>query len=82
MVCVISATLWIVLFATLLSAGAVIGALVTLLVRGRCTGHSRLTYAQQSFSVVTSGTVLTAEVGSPASPGLATQTCPVTRPRG
>jgi hypothetical protein len=65
-------TLWIVLFGSVLSAGVVIGALATVVIYGLGrTGHGRLTVGYRSFSVVTSGTTLTLEAGSPASSGLA-----------
>ena len=71
---VIPVTLWIVLFVGVLSAGAIIGALATALVYGRGrVGHGRLAYRQESFSLVTSVTTLTAEAGGPAAPGLAAQ---------
>jgi hypothetical protein len=63
---------WIVLFGAVLTAGAVIGALATVLIHGLGgTGHGRLTVGYRSFSLVTSETVLTMEVDSPASHGLA-----------
>jgi hypothetical protein len=69
---VIPVTLWIVLFGAALSAGAVIGALATVVIYGLSrTGHGRLTVGHQSFSLVASGTTLTMEAGSSASRGLA-----------
>jgi hypothetical protein len=69
---VIPMTLWIVLFGSVLSAGVVIGALATVVIYGLGrTGYGRLTVGHQSFSLVTSGTTLTMEAGSPASSGLA-----------
>jgi hypothetical protein len=69
---VIPVTLWFVLFGAVLSAGAAIGALATVVICGLSrTGHGRLTVGYRSFSVVTSETTLTLEAGSPASSGLA-----------
>jgi len=77
--CVIPVTLWIVLFGAVLSAGAVIGALATVLIHGLGgTGYGRLTVGRQSFSLVTSGTIVTMEVGDPASRGLAQARPPIT----
>jgi hypothetical protein len=71
---VIPVTLWTVLFVGALSAGAIIGALAMALVYGRGrAGHGRLAYRQESFSVVTSVTTVTAEMGRPTSRDLATQ---------
>ena len=67
----IPVTLWIVLFGAVLSAGAVIGALATIVIHGLGgTGYGRLTVGRRSFSLVTSGTIVTMEVGDPASHGL------------
>jgi hypothetical protein len=69
---VIPVTLWIVLFGAVLSAGAVIGALATVVIhRLSGAGYGWLTVGRRSFSLVTSETVLTMEVGGPAPRGLA-----------
>jgi hypothetical protein len=69
--CVIPVTLWIVLFGAVLSAGAVIGVLATAVIHGLSgKGYGRLTVEHRSVSLVTSGTILTMEVGGPASHGL------------